>query len=222
MRRGTIIELIPKGQCDFSEVMVDYANGRRVDLSCYELKLHSSPIDSFRREFLDYVREFGFSAYMRRGALLEEVVPPTHPMNQIEELLRDFLRKIGVDNRLVIVDPYFLAPAKDMSYTQVVENVLSEAANTLKELHLVTNKKVDANVYSDIQSRLLGLNSNLHIINKTSDSFHDRFWINPDSGKGFLTGTSLNGLGKRYAVIDHLADADVQSILSALVAEALL
>lgn len=45
-----------------------------------------------------------------------------------------------------------------------------------------------------------------------SDAFHDRFWI-ANGNKGFISGTSLNGVGKRYSLIEILSEEDVTSIM---------
>ena len=52
------------------------------------------------------------------------------------------------------------------------------------------------------------------IIIKTveTEEFHDRFWIDPDAHKGFVMGTSLNGVTKKIALIDHLGREDVMQI----------
>jgi hypothetical protein len=62
----------------------------------------------------------------------------------------------------------------------------------------------------------------LSVAHRTSNTFHDRFWIDPISTKGFLCGTSLNGLGKRYALVDHLEPTDAADVLTALRNESLL
>jgi len=50
------------------------------------------------------------------------------------------------------------------------------------------------------------------ISTKYSDVFHDRFWI-ADEVRGVFVGTSLNGIGRRYAIIDYLQQRDVVDIV---------
>jgi hypothetical protein len=45
-----------------------------------------------------------------------------------------------------------------------------------------------------------------------TEEFHDRFWIDPDAHKGLVMGTSLNGVTKKIALIDHLGREDVMQI----------
>jgi hypothetical protein len=44
----------------------------------------------------------------------------------------------------------------------------------------------------------------------------------PDFRQRFLDGSSLNGLGKKYALVDHLQSSDVTDVLAALKCENLL
>lgn len=50
---------------------------------------------------------------------------------------------------------------------------------------------------------------------KYNNDFHDRFWIS-DRKKGFYTGTSFNGVGKRIALINLLSPDDVTEIITEL------
>ena len=55
------------------------------------------------------------------------------------------------------------------------------------------------------------INTSIKVSQKYTDDFHDRFWIIDDK-KGLFIGTSLNGIGKRYSLIDYLQDSDVANI----------
>jgi len=44
----------------------------------------------------------------------------------------------------------------------------------------------------------------------------------PDFRQRFLDGSSLNGLGKKYPLVDHLQSSDVTDVLAALKCENLL
>ena len=73
-----------------------------------------------------------------------------------------------------------------------------------------------------VMAELSAVAPSLSVKLKTSDAFHDRFWIDPLAAKGFITGTSLNGLGKRYALVDHLQQTDAADVIAALRNEGLL
>lgn len=217
MKRGIIIELVPDRDFDFSEVVVDYANGRPVDLRKCKMLLHPSVIDSFKPEFIEYIVKHGYSALIRRGPLLEYLVPPGTSPGDISNLIASYLSGISVKDELVIVDPYFYAATKDSSYPGTVASVLSTVLPSLKKITVVTlPNKVDSSVKASIDASLRGSNKGIVITSVTSTEFHDRFWLNPSNGRGFLTGTSLNGLGKRYALIDYLIDTDAANVIAVL------
>jgi hypothetical protein len=221
--RGIIIELLPKGSVDFSKVIEDYANGRPVDLTPYDVHMCGSIIDDFRAEFLDYIEKHGLTSYLRREMIEEAIVPPKQPRNQVEELVKRFIQEINVTDELIVVDPYFFAATRDAAYPSLIESVLQPVLPTLTNIDIVTLAgKVDSTVKTAIIGKLTARNKTTTISHVTSNAFHDRFWINPQAMKGFVMGTSLNGLGKRYALLDHLQQSDVKEVIDALAKESLI
>jgi hypothetical protein len=223
MKRGFILELVPKDGFDITKVVEVYANGRPVDLSACELKQHLSIVDSFRPEFVDYIAKYGLSALFRREPLTEVLVAPGTSSSAVQSLLQAFLGALSVTTDLVVVDPYFFAPTTDTSYPALIEQVLHPVLATLRTLTVITlPNKVDAKLVTDVTAALVVGAPGLSVAHRTSNTFHDRFWIDPISTKGFLCGTSLNGLGKRYALVDHLEPTDAADVLTALRNESLL
>jgi len=217
MARGVIIELIPKEGADFSKVIADIANKHCVDLSGFEVRKLDSPIDYFLPDFIKHITQYGFYSLLCRQVLKEDVIGPEEPPRNIEALLRGYVQGIGVKEELIITDAYFYEDLGDETYPERVEQVLVDAVKHLKAIHIVTKPNMyKERVKSEIEKRLQLLNPSIELVHKTSNSFHDRFWINPNNQRGFFTGTSLNGLGKRYALADYLREDDVVTILSAL------
>lgn len=224
-RNGIILELQPRdgGNFCFSKMTEDVSNRRPVDLSQCEVSYVTSIIDSFRPEFIDYIVKHGITSLINRRPLTEAVVPPGAGSTVVESLLQAFVAGISVTTDLVIVDPYFLAPTSDTTYPHAVEQILRPVLATLQTLTIIgLPSKADANLLASISSTLGAAAPALTVIHKTSNQFHDRFWINPVAATGFLTGSSLNGLGKKYAIVDYLQAADVSDILDALRNESLL
>ena len=193
------------------------ANGRPVDFSGCEVLQHVSIIDSFRQEFLEYIRTHGLTSLITRAPLTETLVERGTKPDEVRFLLQVFLLDLSVTTDLAIVDPYFLAAQKNVNYPQLIEQILEPILPGLCKLTLVTlPNKVDQTLVIDIKNLLINVAPHLTIVAKTSEAFHDRLWINPVSGKGFLTGSSLSGLGKKYALVDNLQPSDVSDILAAL------
>jgi hypothetical protein len=223
MTSRIILELITREGFNFDEVVQDQANGQRVDLSDCELIQHISVIDSFRDEFIKYIEQHGLSALMRRETLTEALVAPGTTSSTIELLLQGFLKALSVGNELVIVDPYFFAKTTDASYPNLIQNVLLPVLPRLRTLTVITlPNKVDTALVANISHALTLHAPNLSVFHKTTTTFHDRFWINPVSSKGFICGSSLNGLGKKYALVDHLQQSDAKDVINALRKQGLL
>ena len=223
MPRGIILELIPKEGFDYTKVVEDYANGQRVDLSACELKQHNSVVDSFQAEFVDCISKHGLSALLRREPLMEALVAPGTTSSAIQSLLQAFLSALRVTTDLVIVDPYFFASTTDAGYPALIGQVLHQILPTLHTLTVITlPNKVNVALVTNVTSALAAQAPNLSVVHKTTQTFHDRFWIDPVSTKGFICGSSLNGLGKRYALVDNLQPSDVADVIAALKRESLL
>ena len=69
---------------------------------------------------------------------------------------------------------------------------------------------------AEVASRLGALTPSITLQHSICNRYHDRFWITSTRSEGLVVGTSLNGLGKRYALVDKLAADDVHSIVSSL------
>lgn len=217
-----ILEFRPKEGADFFQFVLDYSNGRLVDLSAYDIYHHTSIVDSFRDEFVDYIAQHGLTSLMRRQPVFEALVPRHCPPDQIGALVKRFLQEIAVSEELIIIDPYFLPHRADANYASLVESMLDPVLGSLTSLRLITGPKFDPSLRSSVSSRLQGRNPALAVHHVATEVFHDRFWIDRYAMKGFVMGTSLNGLGGKYALIDRLQQSDVRDIVNALTHESLL
>lgn len=119
--------------------------------------------------------------------------------------MQKFFNTIGTNgNELIIIDPYLAPKNESYEYFSFLTNILnsSNASNII----------IYTNTAKNDLDRIKGdLNMPLRVINTTH--FHDRFWI-ANNEKGFLTGTSLNGIGKRFSLIQTLDAEDVEAILN--------
>jgi len=53
----------------------------------------------------------------------------------------------------------------------------------------------------------------IQINDVVTEDFHDRYWIDVESTKGVMVGTSFNGIGKKVAMIDYANSADSREIV---------
>lgn len=215
------IKLHPKW--DNVKFVEDIANDRPVSFVGCDVALIQDLFFSLREEIADEVARYGLSNLLRLERLLAAVVEPGQTKNFVESLMVKCLQNVDIDNELIIVDPYFYAYTADLDYPQFVANILRPFHGTLSTIKIITlPNKVNATIKTTVENEIYTLNSAIDIQHTTSELYHDRFWITAKRAKGIITGTSLNGLGRRYAIIDKLHEDDVKDIVNSLMSNNLI
>lgn len=133
------------------------------------------------------------------------------------QILRDKLKALSPSSSLIIVDSY-LFPTKVQNkadFLQMFEDIFVPVIGNIETISFVTNPHFDQTLSNNTRKLLLTLNPGVNIAHTTTDYFHDRFWI-ADEKKGLFVGTSLNGIGKRYALTDNIKDVDTRDIVNEL------
>lgn len=219
-----IWQLTPeKENIDYTDIVVKLSNNEDINLRDYEVKQLNNVVFSFKEEIIDYILEHGLSSLINSEPVLEHLVAKGATKNNIIDAMHKYLDKIGVDNELIIIDPYFYAPTTDTTYPTTIELTLDKYLSQVNTLHIITYpNKVDKALKTTIETNLKTKKASLNILHKTSNDYHDRFWISNNREKGILTGTSLNGFGKKYSLLDRLNTSDVRDIIDSLQALGLL
>lgn len=219
MKSPIYLRLDPAEDFDFLNFVVEQANGRPVDLSKCGVFQIDYPQLYFKEMFLKQIVEHGLTTYLEMDLILEDLTTPRTQPDRVEEIIVKFLTNIGLDGELIIVDPYFFAPRVDATYVTRLCNIMTPFISTLQNIRIVTashSRAYSANSKNLVLNGLAALSSSLNVSHTQSNELHDRFWISNNREKGILTGTSLNGLGRKYAVIDYLQDEDVKEIVTDL------
>lgn len=217
--------LAPKDEnVDYLDLVVKIANEQDINLRDYNIGQVASVVQTFKDEIVDYILEHGLSALINSELLTEQVIPKGAAQNKIIQALHKYLDKVGVDNELLIIDPYFFAPTIDTTYPSTIELVIERYLPHVDTLYIVTlpGNKVDVALKSTIENKLKAKKATLNILHRTSHDYHDRFWISNQRKQGILTGTSLNGYGKKYSLVDRLNTCDVRDIVDSLLSSGLL
>jgi D-ribose pyranose/furanose isomerase RbsD len=219
-----IWKLTPKKEViDYTNLVVKISNEQDINLRDFKVEEITSVIYCFREEIIDYILENGLSSLINTVPLLEHLVPKGATQNTIVDALHKYLDKVGIDNELIIIDPYFFAPTSDTTYLSTIDLALEKYLPQVDTLHIITYpNKVDAPLKTAIETNLKAKKPSLNILHKTSNEYHDRFWISNKRERGILTGTSLNGYGKKYSLLDRLNTSDVRYIVNSLEALGLL
>lgn len=162
--------------------------------------------------------EKGVSYLWQLSKLREDVLPRTPDLPALLSVLRNMIRRIAPSEELIIVDRYLLREASQESFDNLI-TVLAPILDIVTRIAVVTSQKHDARLFGELRDFLKI--RKCEVLLRTSESFHDRFWI-ADRARGLFVGTSLNGIGKRYALADYMDEADVRTIITALSTEGLL
>lgn len=177
----------------------------------FEIIYADFSVRAYSKEILEFVVEKGFSSIFNYSISLEDITSPSMTINQIENVIARFLGKLKGARKLLITDPYFYAKSNKIDVCQIFINLLSPLANDLEEIYFITNGKT-MDIQKKIHSGIKILNKKINIYEAVSDEFHDRFWIDPENLKGLVMGTSLNGIGNKIALVDHLHRKDVEEV----------
>ncbi len=162
-------------------------------------------IENDKNELLlsHYVQQNGLS-YITEDVLWKNMTD--------EEKARKFsayFEKISsAGKELIIVDPYLFKDESD-DYCNLLTLVINNS-KAQSVIIITEQKNYRQSSYDKITNNL-----NTTVTIKYNNDFHDRFWI-ADRRKGFYTGTSFNGVGKRIALINLLSPDDVTEIITEL------
>jgi hypothetical protein len=162
--------------------------------------------------------ENGMSYVWRLTRVQETVLPRTVDMPALVGVLRGMLKRIEPTEELIIIDRYLL-PKQCPDCVDILMSAITPVLDRIKRLVVVVSQSHDPAHIDAIRNRLKG--GKCELVCRASEAFHDRFWI-ADRKRALFVGTSLNGLGKRYALADYMDAEDVRDIIEAVVTERLL
>lgn len=142
--------------------------------------------------------------------LTEEVVIPGNITN-IEAMIYIYIDNLCAKNDVVyITDPYLYYNNVSSDYKDMLVRLLNRTA--AKEIVSVMPNNRNNSIYQDIKNRTNGIRHTFKVCNDC----HDRFWISEKSQKGFVMGTSLNGVGSKICRLDMLKQDEVNILLAEL------
>ncbi len=187
------------------------------DWGNYQVLKVDEPFGLQEHEIVDILLERGITALIEdNDSINEQLVRQNETTDKIVKFMHRFLDKVGIDNELIIVDPYFFPDNAPNDYVKLMVDIISKYISSLTTLKVITKSSYNNAVKTIFKTKLTNLKPTLVIEHKHSNDFHDRFWISNNRKKGIITGTSLNGLGNKYALIDRLKITDVREIVTVL------
>jgi len=182
---------------------------------------HTTRWELIEAEAKRLIAEKGVSYIWQMVHFEEALLSKAADLPPIVALLKRMLGKLAPRQEFVVVDQYLLPRNRPSDYPETLAALLGSLAHDIRELVLITNDRYDPALLADLKARLAASGPTCRLVHRTSNDFHDRFWI-ADRQRGLVVGTSLNGVGLRYALADYIAAGDVLEIVDALTAEGLL
>ncbi len=213
------LKIISKKNIDYKEIDELEQFLKEKDIELYFVEPEKSDIFE---ECKKLILEDGPSMIFSYGNLTEEVLAKTNIQDSksyslLIWMLREKLTYFTRIDELIIIDNYFFnwEPAHHDHCMQLFEDVFSDIIPNLDSFKFITKPKYNNSNFNAIKNFIHSINSKIYVSVKTSKDFHDRFWI-VDEKKGLFIGTSLNGIGNKYALVDYLQEDDVNYIVNVL------
>lgn len=126
-----------------------------------------------------------------------------------------YLKKLDVENKtLLITDPYlfFGDKGRHKNYHPKLISFFNEL-NPKKIISFSCDKKRFVLFKNECGETL---DKDIILEHKVDDTYHDRFWLCPETKKGVVIGKSLNDVRSKKAYISELDDIDTKAILEDL------
>ncbi len=175
------------------------------DFGVYRLSL-----DALRVDIQQYIVEHGLSSLFYNHLTCDAIMDPGFKTDEIESIVLGIMSKLDGVKHLLIIDAFFYDDKHDCLL--LLEKIVRSMSSKLEKVTLITGgKRVSSrpamhNIFSKVVP-------GIQINDVVNDYFHDRYWIDVESTKGVMVGTSLNGIGKRVAMIDYANPADSREIV---------
>lgn len=175
------------------------------DFGVYRLSL-----DALRADILQYVIEQGLSSLFYNHLTCDAIMHPGFKIDEIESIVLGIMSKLDGVKHLLIIDAFFYDDKPDCLL--LLEKIVRSMSSKLEKVTLITHGK-RVNMRPAIHDVFCTVVPGIQINDVVTDSFHDRYWIDVDSTKGVMVGTSLNGIGKKVAMIDYANSTDSREIV---------
>jgi hypothetical protein len=185
------------------------------DIEVCNSKLENLALHECRKIVVEKGPSYLYGLY--RNRVTEDVLMKKEDtsMPLLIAILREKIEALQPSDSLIVVDGYIFPGSVSEDYPQICQEVFSTIVRQVGEIRFVTKRGYNISLYSEIRNLLTDLNPEVSIEIRTTEDFHDRFWI-VDRSRGIFVGTSLNGIGNKYALIDNLRDVDTRQIIELL------
>lgn len=175
------------------------------DFVVYRLSL-----EVLRADIQQYVIEHGLSSLFYNYLTCDAIMHPGFKTDEIEAIVLGIMSSLDGVKHLLIIDAFFYDDKPECLL--LLEKIVRSMSSKLEKVTLITHGK-RVNMRPAMHNVFCTVVPGIQINDVVTDNFHDRYWIDFDSSKGVVVGTSLNGIGKKVAMIDYANSADSREIV---------
>ena len=180
------------------------------------------PLNEINTKSEEDIFERGLTNILTAEIFHEVLGTPNDNTEEIINVFKKFLDRIINTDHLILVDSYIFSDKNEKNkYSDFVYKIFSDFLKKLQKITFITSKlKYNNETEKVIFENFKNKNTSLILETKFSNLFHDRFWL--CGKKGLFVGSSLNGIGKKYCLIDYIDHDDILDINKHLVANNLI
>lgn len=161
-----------------------------------------------------HIAENGVSSMFWTHITCDSVSHPGITIDEVEELVLSFVRKLNGVKNLFITDAYIYHHKGDPELVNLFERMIRELSSNLERVTFFAEpKKIFPEGVAAMHEAIKRVSSEIEIEDVKTSEFHDRFWLNSDNSSGVVMGASLNGFKRKIALIDHLRSGDAYQLV---------
>jgi len=175
------------------------------DFSVYRMSL-----DALREHIQQHIIEHGLSSLFYNHMTCDAITHPGITTDEIEAIVLGVMSKLDGARHLLIIDAFFYDDKPDCLL--LLEKIVRSMSSKLEKVTVITHGK-RVNMRPAMHNIFSTVVPGIQIYDVITEHFHDRYWIDVENTKGVIVGTSLNGIGKKIAMIDHANFSDTRDIL---------
>ncbi|MGV0981020.1 MAG: hypothetical protein ACOYB0_01525 [Polynucleobacter sp.] len=157
----------------------------------------------------NYISKNGISSLFHFSIACDAVLHPGFQVDDIEKVILGFIERLNGVKNLLIIDPYFYST--ETACVNLFGKMISKISDRLETITFITNGQTISQKTA-MHEVCRALIPKIKIRDVLTNEFHDRFWIDPENKNGIVIGTSLNGIGKKIALIDYISSNDAKEI----------
>lgn len=175
------------------------------DFGVYRLSL-----DALRPHIQQHIIEYGLSSLFYNHMTCDAIMHPGFTTDEIEAVVLGIMSKLDGVKHLLIIDAFFYDDKPECLL--LLEKIVRSMSSKLEKVTIITHGKrvsMRPGIHNVFSTVVPGIQLN----DVVTEHFHDRYWIDVENTKGVIVGTSLNGIGKKIAMIDYINFSDTREIV---------